>query len=201
MAGLSPAVAGHEMWSDIAPRPTSTGGGNPAGHFPVRIPARCTGKVSRSWRSERGRAFRLRSRQWDGERILAGELNRWARVPARYPAVSGPQRSTKTSMIPPQTPRLSMEMSSVRSTRTVRGCPSLITSRAARITSASPHPPPTVPTWSPVGCISILAPTSRGTDPFTIVMVAMATVVPSSTSCWSFGYSDPVIGHLVSNVD
>ncbi len=44
-----------------------------------------------------------------------------------------------------------MEISSVRSTRTVRGWPSWITSSPARITSASPQPPPTVPIVPAVG--------------------------------------------------
>ena len=93
-------------------------------------------------------------------------------------------RSTNTSMIPPHTPNVCIETSSVRSTRTVVGSPVWITSSAARSTSASPQPPPTVPTCRPSGWMIILAPTSRGTEPLMSMMVATATV--SSASMKSF---------------
>ncbi len=89
-------------------------------------------------------------------------------------------------MIPPHTPSACIETSSVRSTRTVVAAPVWITSSAARITSASPQPPPTVPTCRPSGWMIILAPTSRGTEPFTSMIVATATVSSAAMNSASF---------------
>ena len=88
-------------------------------------------------------------------------------------------------MVPPHTPSACIEMSSVRSTRTVAGAPVWITSSAALITSASPQPPPTVPTCRPSGWMIIFAPTSRGTEPFTSMIVATATVSSASMNSLS----------------
>src|SRR5690606_40132100 len=55
------------------------------------------------------------------------------------------------------------------------------------ITSASPHPPPIVPTSPAPGSITILLPTWRGTDPFVPTTVARTTARPrraaSTTAC------------------
>ena len=86
----------------------------------------------------------------------------------------------KTFMMPPHTAGLSDEMSSRRSTRTVRGLRVRTTSMASRRTSASPQPPPMVPRISPHAVTTILAPTSRGVEPLVETMVATATVSPLS---------------------
>src|SRR6266852_2365906 len=93
------------------------------------------------------------------------------------------QGCTNTSKMPPHTPWLSMAISSVRSTCTIVGRRVSMTLSAARHTSASPHPPPTVPLISPPRCTSIFAPTSRGTEPLRLTMVATAVVSPASI-CW-----------------
>ena len=90
---------------------------------------------------------------------------------------------TNTSKIPPQTPWLSIAISSVRSTWTMVGRLVSITFRALRHTSASPQPPPTVPLIAPPRCTSIFAPTSRGTEPLRLTIVAIATVSPDSRLC------------------
>src|SRR6266498_436478 len=76
-----------------------------------------------------------------------------------------------TFMMPPQTAGLSDEISSSRSTRTVRGLRARMTSMASLLTSASPQPPPIVPRISPQAVTTILAPTSRGVEPFVDTMV------------------------------
>ena len=91
----------------------------------------------------------------------------------------------KTFMIPPHTAGLSEEISSSRSTRTVRGLRERITSIASRFTSASPQPPPMVPRISPQAVTTILAPTSRGVEPLAETMVATATVSPLSRNSFT----------------
>src|SRR5690606_3906687 len=87
--------------------------------------------------------------------------------------------STNTSITPPQTAWLHVSIASSSSTRTSRGSPSCTTSRAASITSASPQPPPIVPTRPCSGSISMRLPAWRGTEPFVRTTVASATQRPS----------------------
>src|SRR6266513_3920816 len=94
--------------------------------------------------------------------------------------------SMKTFMMPPQTAGLSDEMSSKRSTLTIRGLRVRITSIASRFTSASPQPPPMVPRISPHAVTTILAPTSRGVEPLVETIVATAKVSPLSRNSFTW---------------
>src|SRR5262245_5983477 len=128
-------------------------------------------------------AFDLDHRSQHRCSALLGDLDQFFRERAHLPATASWSRSfhhgsMNTFIIPPHTAGLSDEISSSRSIRTILGFRVRMTSMASRFTSASPHPPPIVPRISPHAVTTILAPTSRGVEPFVETIVATAIVSP-----------------------
>src|SRR4030095_5986613 len=126
-----------------------------------------------------------------GRVALLTDFNQFFRKGTHLPPAASWSRSChhgsiKTFIMPPQTAGLSEEISSNKSTRTVRGLRVRITSIASRFTSASPQPPPMVPRISPHAVTTILAPTSRGVDPFADTIVATARVSPLSRNSFTW---------------
>src|ERR1043166_8097415 len=135
-------------------------------------------------------AFDLDDRRQNGSNTLLGNVDQFCgeRAHFRFAASSSRsfhQGSIKTFMMPPHTAGLSDEISSRRSTRTVRGLRVRITSMASRFTSASPQPPPMVPRISPQAVTTIFAPTSRGVEPLVEIIVARASVSPLSRNSFT----------------
>lgn len=87
----------------------------------------------------------------------------------------------KTSIVPPHDMPTSKASSSAIPYVTVLGLPVSITSCAWRKTSFSTHPPLTEPSMSPVDETRNFEPSGRGALPWTLMTVATATSLPSST--------------------
>src|SRR5262245_15277781 len=99
-------------------------------------------------------AFRFDDRGQYRRHALLGDLDKFLSQRAHFARTASWSRSfhhgsMNTFMMPPHTAGLSDEMSSSKSTRTVRGFLVRIASIASRFTSASPQPPPMVPKISP----------------------------------------------------
>src|ERR1043166_7082951 len=140
-------------------------------------------------------AFDLDDRRQNRSNPVFGDVDQFCRERAHLRFAASSSRSfhhgsIKTFMIPPHTAGLSDEISSRRSIRTIRGSRVRITSIASRFTSASPHPPPIVPSISPQAVTTIFAPTSRGVDPLVETMVASARVSPLLRNSLTWWYTE-----------
>src|SRR4029434_1784235 len=140
-------------------------------------------------------AFDLDHRSQHRCRALLGDLDEFFRQRTHLLVTASWSRSfhhgsMNTFMIPPHTAGLSDEMSSKRSIRTSLGLRVRIASMASRFTSASPQPPPMVPRISPHAVTTILAPTSRGVEPFVDTLVTPASVSPLSRNSFTWWETD-----------
>ena len=93
----------------------------------------------------------------------------------------GNNGSVKISTLPPQLRPFSPACFSVKINFCKVGTPASITCRASAHTSASKHPPPTVPTISPSARTSILAFLLIGNDPLLDTIVDNAAFSPRET--------------------